>query len=68
VHESTHTTTTENSPPTSYGFCSWHNRFAGDVRLIAVIEQGSSSGAGGMQYACPACIEEHRLTPYTDQS
>ncbi|BDD71737.1 hypothetical protein [Streptomyces violaceoruber] len=51
--------------PMSYGFCSWHNRFAADVRLIVVIEQGS--GPGGAQYACRPCREEHRLVPFADR-
>jgi hypothetical protein len=55
------------STPTGYGFCSWHNRFADDVRLIAAIEQGSSAGAGGMQYACRPCREEHNLVPFADR-
>ncbi|MGY0067193.1 hypothetical protein ACWZEH_10245 [Streptomyces sp. QTS137] len=51
--------------PTSYGFCSWHNRFAAGVRLIDVIEQGS--GPGHVHYACPPCREVHGLVPYADR-
>jgi len=51
--------------PRGYGFCSWHQRFADDVRLIDVVEQGS--GVGGAQYACPPCRVKYNLTPYSDQ-
>lgn len=51
--------------PVGYGFCSWHNRFAEDVRLIEVIEQGS--GVGSVQYACAPCREQHRLVPFADR-
>ncbi|MEU0218953.1 hypothetical protein ABZ281_29355 [Streptomyces sp. NPDC006265] len=51
--------------PTSYGFCSWHQRFAEDVRLIDVIEQGS--GSGHVHYACGPCRKTHRLVPYADR-
>ncbi|MFC8866374.1 hypothetical protein ACFUAC_01630 [Streptomyces sp. NPDC057148] len=51
--------------PTGYGFCSWHQRFAADVRLINHIEQGS--GAGGVQYACAPCREVYDLVPFADR-
>ncbi|MGC9382873.1 hypothetical protein [Streptomyces sp. MH13] len=63
MNKSTQTTGTSN--PTSYGFCSWHQRFAADVRLINHVEQGS--GAGGVQYACGPCREQYRLVPSADQ-
>ncbi|MFF5959522.1 hypothetical protein ACIPSH_06030 [Streptomyces iakyrus] len=62
--ETTHGPASANTP-TSYGFCSWHNRFADDVRLIDVVEQGS--GSGGVQYACAPCREQHRLVPFADR-
>ncbi|MEU5222519.1 hypothetical protein AB0G55_07625 [Streptomyces toyocaensis] len=64
MNETTQHTATEGNP-TSYGFCSWHQRFAGGVRLIDVIEQGS--GAGGAQYACGPCRELHGLVPFADR-
>jgi hypothetical protein len=51
--------------PTGYGYCSWHNRFAADVRLIDMTEQGTGPGAG--HYACGPCRETHRLVPYADR-
>ncbi|GHD13308.1 hypothetical protein GCM10010313_37990 [Streptomyces violarus] len=64
MNESTQTEATAGTP-TSYGFCSWHNRFADDVRLIDVIEQGS--GSGGVQYACGPCRKVHGLVPFADR-
>ena len=51
--------------PTGYGWCSWHHAFAGGIRLIRAVEQGSGSGGG--VFACPPCIEEHGLVPFADQ-
>jgi hypothetical protein len=51
--------------PTNYGYCSWHQRFASDIRLIDVIEQGS--GAGGAHYACGPCREQHGLVPFAER-
>lgn len=51
--------------PQGYGYCSWHHRFAGDVRLIDVVNQGS--GPGHVHYACGPCRETHRLVPYADR-
>lgn len=62
--ESTQPTAAEDNP-TSYGFCSWHDRFADDVRLIDVVEQGS--GPGGTQYACGPCRTKHGLVPFADR-
>lgn len=56
--------TTEDSP-TDYGFCSWHDRFADDVRLIGMVEQGT--GPGSVQYACGPCREAHGLVPMEDR-
>lgn len=63
MSESTQTEHTSDSPA-SYGYCSWHQRFAGGVVLINIIEQGS--GPGAVHYACAPCIEQHRLVPFTD--
>lgn len=57
---------TKEENPTSHGYCSWHQRFADDVRLIEVIEQGS--GAGGAQYACGECRETYHLIPFAERS
>ncbi|MGC2997426.1 hypothetical protein ACPF8X_03215 [Streptomyces sp. G35A] len=64
-----HSTQTEpgENTPTGYGFCSWHQRFAADVRLIEIIEQGSGSGAGAVQYACGPCRKAHGLVPFEDR-
>lgn len=64
VNDCTQPTATEGNP-TTYGFCSWHQRFADGVRLIDVIEQGS--GSGGTAYACRPCISLHRLVPFADR-
>ncbi|MFH9038976.1 hypothetical protein ACH4FA_06370 [Streptomyces sp. NPDC017966] len=64
MQESTQSQATEGNPQ-GFGYCSWHQRFAGDVRLIDVIEQGSGSGA--VQYACGPCRKTHRLVPYADR-
>ena len=64
MNESTQTEDAADNPQ-SYGYCSWHQRFAGGVRLIDVIEQGS--GAGGTQYACGPCRETYRLVPFADR-
>ncbi len=62
--ENTQRTTTEDTP-TAYGYCSWHQRFAGGVRLIEVIEQGS--GSGGALYACSPCRTRYNLVPFADR-
>lgn len=62
--ERTHTPDTSDSP-TAYGHCSWHQGSASGIRLIHVHEQGS--GPGGAVFACPACMETHRLVPFADQ-
>ncbi|WP_406469042.1 hypothetical protein OH738_18110 [Streptomyces hirsutus] len=62
--EPTQTETSEGTPR-GYGYCSWHHRFAADVRLIDVIEQGS--GPGHVHYACPSCRRVHGLVPYADR-
>ncbi|GGQ38726.1 hypothetical protein ACFFKE_32505 [Streptomyces mutabilis] len=46
--------------PTSYGYCSWHDRFSEGVRLIRL-------GSGDMHYACVHCVRIYKLTPYEDQ-
>ncbi|MFJ8189628.1 hypothetical protein ACIQ8D_07535 [Streptomyces sp. NPDC096094] len=56
--ETTQTQTTEGTPQ-GYGYCSWHQRFADDVRLIQLTEAGS----GGIpHYACPQCRHIFKLT------
>jgi hypothetical protein len=70
VADATQDTTQHDSPPqthnqTGWGYCSWHQRFAADVRLINVIEQGS--GPGDAHYACPDCRNLHGLTLFADQ-
>lgn len=62
--EPTQQTTAEDTPQ-GYGYCSWHKRFAADVRLIDIIEQGS--GPGAVHYACGPCRKQHSLTPYADR-
>lgn len=57
----------EGDTPTGYGFCSWHQRFAADVRLIAVAEQGSGPGTGATQYACAPCRQQYSLVPFADR-
>ncbi|QIJ62226.1 hypothetical protein [Streptomyces sp. JB150] len=64
MNESTQQETAAGTP-TGYGFCSWHKRFAADVRLIDHIEQ--SSGPGGGHYACAPCREAYRLVPLADR-
>ncbi|MFE4051252.1 hypothetical protein [Streptomyces sp. YIM B13518] len=63
--ETTQDTTSGEDVPQGYGYCSWHNRFAGDVRLIDVVEQGT--GPGHVHYACAPCRREHNLIPYADR-
>ncbi|WP_406470136.1 hypothetical protein OH738_29400 [Streptomyces hirsutus] len=63
--ETTQDTAAGEGTPTGYGYCSWHQRFAADVRLIDVIEQGS--GPGHVHYACPPCRTAHGLVPYADR-
>ncbi|MFE0844917.1 hypothetical protein [Streptomyces rochei] len=46
--------------PTSYGYCSWHDRFSEGVRLIRL-------GSGDTHYACPQCVHIFKLTPYEDR-
>lgn len=66
--EPTQAPTTEDSPETAperYGFCHWHQDSARGIRLIDAIEQGS--GPGITYYACPPCIQTHRLVPLADR-
>ncbi|MFH9826709.1 hypothetical protein [Streptomyces bobili] len=51
--------------PTAYGWCSWHQGSAENVRLIYAHEQGS--GPGGGTFACEPCREENKLVPFADQ-
>lgn len=62
--DTTHTPDTPNTP-TAYGYCAWHRGSAEGVRLIEVHEQGS--GPGGGVFACPPCMEAHRLVPFADR-
>jgi hypothetical protein len=64
MSETTQPTVTEDTP-TAYAFCAWHKEFAGGVRLIEVIEQGS--GAGGTLYACTPCRTRYGLVPFADR-
>lgn len=64
MDESTQTET-EPGTPQNYGYCSWHERFAADVRLINHVEQGS--GPGGVQYACGPCRKAYNLVPFADR-
>lgn len=63
--ETTEDATAREGTPTGYGYCSWHQRFAANVRLINVIEQGS--GTGHVDYACPPCVTAHQLVPFADR-
>lgn len=51
--------------PGSYGYCSWHEAFAWNVRLIHSVEQGS--GPGGGAFACRPCRESLGLVPFADR-
>lgn len=51
--------------PVAYGWCSWHEGYAGGIRLIHVHEQGS--GPGGGIFACGPCRDVHGLVPFSDQ-
>lgn len=53
------------APPERYGYCHWHQASARGIRLIDAIEQGS--GPGITYYACPPCINLHRLVPLADR-
>ncbi|MEU2895234.1 hypothetical protein ABZ690_17880 [Streptomyces sp. NPDC006967] len=64
MNESTQPTAAEDTP-TAYAWCAWHREFAGGVRLIEVVEQGS--GAGGALYACGPCRQAFRLVPFADR-
>ncbi|MFE5397431.1 hypothetical protein ACFQ9U_23095 [Streptomyces sp. NPDC056568] len=63
MDESTQTETEQNSPK-DYGYCSWHNRFAENVRRIQLTEAGSG---GLVHYACVHCVRIWKLTPAADQ-
>lgn len=62
---STHGQQAEPEPSIALGWCAWHKEHVTGVRLIVAIEQGS--GAGGNLFACPQCIDAHRLTPLADR-
>lgn len=53
--------------PSSFAWCSWHNGNSDDVRLVAMIEQGSGVGAGTNLFACGPCRKTHGLVPVADQ-
>ncbi|MFC8985195.1 hypothetical protein [Streptomyces sp. NPDC057115] len=53
------------APPERYGYCHWHQASARGIHLIDAIEQGS--GPGITYYACPPCIQTHRLVPLADR-
>lgn len=50
---------------TAYGWCSWHEAFAWNVRLIHSVEQGS--GPGGGAFACHSCRVAFDLIPFADR-
>lgn len=50
--------------PAGYGWCSWHENYVRNVRLINTIEQGS--GPGASQYACLPCRQAYDLTLFAD--
>lgn len=53
--------------PSSFAYCSWHERHAWGCRLVQeVADQGSGPAALGL-YACPSCREAYDLTPIADQ-
>lgn len=58
-------TQTAANTPAGHGWCSWHENYARNVRLINTIEQGSGPGCG--QYACPPCRQAYDLTLFTDR-
>ncbi|MGX9921804.1 hypothetical protein ACWIG4_18340 [Streptomyces sp. NPDC002248] len=56
---------TAQEPPRLIAWCAWHLDFAEDAVLIQPAEPKSPTGAD--LYACPACREMHRLTPYAER-
>ncbi|NEA61378.1 hypothetical protein [Streptomyces sp. SID12488] len=61
--------TPSNSAPEhgSFAWCSWHNGYSDDARLVRMIEQGSGVGAGSNLFACTPCRETNGLAPVADQ-
>lgn len=51
----------------SFAWCSWHDGHSDDARLVAMIEQASTVGAGSHLFACAPCRETHGLVPVADQ-
>ncbi|WP_432135887.1 hypothetical protein [Streptomyces sp. bgisy154] len=47
------------------GYCTHHHGYAGDVRLIDVVEQGS--GPGYALRACGPCRAAYNLVPLGDR-
>lgn len=58
---------TAKNTPASHGYCSWHKKFADDVALISMTDQGSGNG-GSTHYACTACRNMYRLVPLRDMN
>ncbi|MEF9904764.1 hypothetical protein [Streptomyces sp. P9-A2] len=58
-------TTEEETVPTAFGWCHWHQGNTDGIRLIDVIEQGSGSGI--THFACAPCRGVHGLVPFADQ-
>ncbi|WP_432135135.1 hypothetical protein [Streptomyces sp. bgisy154] len=52
--------------PPDVGYCTRHHGYAGDVRLIDVVEQGS--GPGYALRACAPCRAAYGLVPLGDRS
>jgi hypothetical protein len=50
--------------PAAGGFCSWHQRFEGEVHRIRLNERTSQDT---VHYACIHCIRIYSLTRYEDQ-
>ncbi|GGQ81453.1 hypothetical protein [Streptomyces flaveolus] len=59
MEESTQGRTAEGTPSIG-GYCSWHQRFSDDVRLIRL-------SSGDTHYACVHCVRIFKLTPSEDQ-
>ncbi|WP_330339435.1 hypothetical protein [Streptomyces sp. NBC_00557] len=57
----------QETSPTSYGYCSWHQGQARGVRLIQATEQGSGPGSAGNHFACLPCRQAYDLVPLADR-
>lgn len=53
-------------PTSSYAWCSWHDGFSSNARLVQLVDQGSGPAVAGL-FACVSCRHAYDLVLVADQ-